>query len=281
MTTRKIIRELLRDPVGSVRERPELVLVPLTFVVLVALWEGAVRYFKIPLYFLPAPSLISEALYRGFATDLRALDGFWIHILYTALECLGGFALGSALGILLGTVVSQFELVEKTLMPYLVGFQTLPKVAIAPLFIIWFGLGVTSKLVLAALITFFPLLINSIVGFKSTEQDKIDLMRSLAASEWQIFILVKFPNALPFIFAGLEMGIVYSLIGAIVGEFIGGEMGLGVLIMQLNLAMDIAGVFATLVILSVLGIAFHVAIQALERRVLFWSPKEHTEVIGT
>jgi NitT/TauT family transport system permease protein len=281
MTTRHLLRDLLRDPVGGIRERPEMVLVPLTFVAIVGLWEGAVRYFRIPLYFLPAPSLIAEALYRGFATELAALDGFWIHIAYTALECLGGFAMGSALGILLGTVVSQFELMEKTLMPYLVGFQTLPKVAIAPLFIIWFGLGITSKLVLAALITFFPLLINSIVGFKSTEQDRIDLMRSLAASGWQIFFLVKFPSALPFIFAGLEMGIVYSLIGAIVGEFIGGEMGLGVLIMQLNLAMDIAGVFATLVILSVLGIAFHVAIQALERRVLFWSPKAHKEIVGT
>jgi len=280
MRSAKLFRDLLRDPVGTIRERPEVALVPCTFVIFIGLWEWAVRFFKIPLYFLPAPSLIAEALYRGFATDLRALDGFWVHIAYTTAECLGGFFIGSLLGVLLGTLISQFELIEKTLMPYVVGFQTLPKVAIAPLFIIWFGLGITSKLVLAALITFFPLLVNSIVGFKSTEQDKIDLMRSLAASEWQIFTLVKFPNAFPFIFAGLEMGIVYSLIGAIVGEFMGGEMGLGVLIMQLNLAMDIAGVFATLAILSVLGIAFHVAIQALERRVLFWSPKEHKEVIG-
>ncbi|MBW2146146.1 MAG: ABC transporter permease [Deltaproteobacteria bacterium] len=280
MSVVKLFRDLCTDPGGTLRERPEVGLVPMVFVVIVTLWEFVVRYFQVPIYFIPAPSLILEALFRGFNTNIWALDGYWVHIMYTVGECIGGFVIGSLLGILVGTLISQFDLVEKTMMPYVVGFQTLPKVAIAPLFIIWFGLGITSKLVLSAMITFFPLLINSIVGFKSTEQDKIDLMRSLAANEWQIFYLVKFPNAMPFVFAGLEMGIVYSLIGAIVGEFIGGEMGLGVLIMQLNLVMDIAGVFATLIILSMLGIVFHLIIKALEKKVIFWSPK-HTQVIGT
>ena len=122
-------------------------------------------------------------------------------------------------------------------------------------------------------------MIAGLLHLASARQDKIDLMRSLAASEWQIFYLVKLPNALPFIFAGLEMGAVYSLIGAIVGEFIGGEVGLGVLIMQMNLVMDIAGVFATLIILSAVGIAFHIIIQAIEKKLIFWSPK-HIETIS-
>lgn len=279
MSSRKLLRDMIRNPKATVRERPELILIPLVFFSVVSVWEFLVRHYHIPLYFLPAPSLILEALYRGFAVPFTNIGGYWMHILYTMYECLGGFFFGSIIGILLGTVIARFELVEKTLMPYIVGFQTLPKVAIAPLFIIWFGLGLTSKLVLSAMLTFFPLLVNSIVGFKSTEADKIDLMRSLAANEWQIFYLVKLPNALPFIFAGLEMGAVYSLIGAIVGEFIGGEVGLGVMIMQMNLVMDIAGVFATLIILSVIGICLHIAIQAIEKRVVFWAPK-HIETIG-
>ena len=279
MSTNKLFRQVIKDPKNTFRERPELILIPAVFIVVVSLWEFLVQYYRIPIYFLPAPSLILEALYRGFAVHFTDIGGYWMHIMYTSYECLGGFLLGSIIGILLGTVIARFDLLEKTLMPYVVGFQTLPKVAIAPLFIIWFGLGLTSKLILSAMLTFFPLLINSIVGFKSTEQDKIDLMRSLAANEWQIFYLVKLPNALPFIFAGLEMGAVYSLIGAIVGEFIGGQVGLGVLIMQMNLVMDIAGVFATLIILSAVGICFHLAIQVIEKRVIFWAPK-YIETIG-
>lgn len=279
MSAIKLLRNIVKEPRNTFRDRPELLLIPVVFIVIVTIWEIVVRYYQIPIYFLPAPSLIVEALYRGFYTSFSDIGGYWMHIMYTIYECLGGFLIGSLVGILLGTVVARYNLLEKTLMPYIVGFQTLPKVAIAPLFIIWFGLGLTSKLILSAMLTFFPLLINSIVGFKSTDQDKIDLMRSLAASEWQIFHLVKLPNALPFIFAGLEMGAVYSLIGAIVGEFIGGEVGLGVLIMQMNLVMDIAGVFATLIILSAVGIAFHLIIQAIEKKLIFWSPK-HIETIG-
>ncbi len=258
---------------ARLRRRPELVSVPAFAVAVIGGWELVVRLFQVSAYVLPPPSSIVGALVRGFATAIDSREGYVLHTAYTAAETLLGFLLGTLTGILLGTLLSQFRLLEKTLLPFIVGFQSLPKVAVAPLFLIWFGFGLTSKVLIAALITFFPLLVNSLVGLHSVPEDRLDLMRVLSASRWQTFRLVQFPTALPFIFAGLELGVVYSLIGAIVGEFLGGERGLGVLIMQMNLVADIAGVFSALVILATLAILLHVVIRNIERRVLFWAPR--------
>jgi len=256
------------------RRRPELVSVPVFAVAVVGGWEFVVRLFGVSAYVLPPPSSIVMALARGFNTPIGSREGFLLHMGYTGAETVLGFLMGSLTGILLGTLLSQFQLLEKTLLPFIVGFQSMPKVAVAPLFLIWFGFGLESKVLIAALITFFPLLVNSLVGLHSVPEDRLDLMRVLSASRWQTFQMVQFPTALPFVFAGLELGVVYSLIGAIVGEFLGGERGLGVLIMQMNLVADIAGVFAALVILSSMGILLHVVIRRVERRVLFWAPRE-------
>jgi len=156
------------------------------------------------------------------------------------------------------------------LFPYVVAIQTLPKIAVAPLVLIWVGVGLESKVVIAAMVSFFPMLVNTIVGLKSTPADKIDLMRSLSASRWKIFWYVQLPEALPFIFAGLNVGIVLSVLGAIVGEFIGAKVGLGYLILQMNYIMDIAGMFAALVVLGVMGILLNSGMQYVRRRVIFW-----------
>jgi NitT/TauT family transport system permease protein len=168
--------------------------------------------------------------------------------------------------------------VEQTIYPYVVALQTLPKIAIAPLIIVWFGFGISSKVVIAAMVGFFPVLVNVIVGLKTIDQSKLDLMRSLNATRWQTFRLVKFPNALPFVFAGLDIAIVFSVLGAIVGEFVGAQRGLGNLILQFNFSLDIAGVFAVLILLSVMGVALHLIMQAIQRRVIFWAEPE--QVIG-
>jgi NitT/TauT family transport system permease protein len=267
-----------RSP-GLFATRPEAVLVPAVFVVVIILWELSVWLFTIPIYLIPAPSAIGKALWVGLHEPLTSPQGFYLHAGYTILESLIGFAAGSGLGIVLGALMAQFALLEKTVLPYVVAFQSLPKVAIAPLFVIWFGFGIESKAVIAALISFFPLLINTSVGLKSVEQDRIDLLRSLAATRWQIFRIVKVPSALPFIFAGLDMAIIYSLLGAVVGEFVGGQRGLGVVILQLNFNMDIAGVFATLAILAVIGIAMDISIRWIERRTVFWVRREE-RIIG-
>ena len=258
---------------GDVRRRPHVVLIPLVFVTFVTVWEAVVRGWRIPDYLLPAPSAIARALVAGLGSRLY-LEHAWI----TVTEALLGFVIAAAAGILLGTVIAQFRLVERTLYPYVVAFQTLPKIAVAPLLVVWLGFGVSSKVVIAALVAFFPVLVNVIVGLKTVDGPKLDLMRSFSATRWQTFRFVTFPNALPFVFAGLDIAVVFSVLGAIVGEFVGSQRGLGNLILQFNTALDIAGMFAVLLLLAALGVALHLVMQAIQRRVIFWAQPDH--VIG-
>lgn len=270
---RGALRELREDPAGFVRARPHLPLIPAVFVVFVAAWEGAVRAWKIPAFLVPAPSTVVEALTNGFRSWLF-VEHFWV----TLYEALLGFLIAAVAGIVIGAVIAQFRLVERALYPYLVALQTLPKIAVAPLIIVWFGFGLSSKVVIAATVAFFPVLVNVIVGLKTVEPAKVDLMRSLNATRWQTFRLVTFPNALPFVFAGLDIAVVFSVLGAIVGEFVGAQRGLGNLILQFNFALDIAGVFAVLLLLSALGVTLHLGMQAIQRRVIFWAEPE--EIVG-
>jgi NitT/TauT family transport system permease protein len=266
-------RELVDDPAGFLAARPQVVLIPLVFVVFVALWEWVVRWFEVPAFIAPAPSAVLASLTGGLRSRLY-LEHFGV----TLYETLLGFLIAAVSGIVLGAVIAQFRLVEQTVYPYLVALQTLPKIAIAPLIIVWFGFGISSKVIIAAMIGFFPVLVNVIVGLKTVDQSKLDLMRSLDATRWQTFRMVKFPNALPFVFAGLDIAIVFSVLGAIVGEFVGAQRGLGNLILQFNFNLDIAGVFAVMILLSVLGVTLHLLMQAIQRRVIFWA--EPDQVIG-
>jgi NitT/TauT family transport system permease protein len=248
-------------------------LIPLVLVVFVGLWEGVVRAWAVPPFIAPAPTAVVASLVGGIRSGL-----YLEHFGTTLYETLLGFLIAAASGIVLGAVIAQFRLVEQTIYPYVVALQTLPKIAIAPLIIVWFGFGISSKVVIAAMVGFFPVLVNVIVGLKTIDQSKLDLMRSLNATRWQTFRLVKFPNALPFVFAGLDIAIVFSVLGAIVGEFVGAQRGLGNLILQFNFSLDIAGVFAVLILLSVMGVALHLIMQAIQRRVIFWAEPE--QVIG-
>jgi NitT/TauT family transport system permease protein len=262
-------REMTDDPRGFVAARPQILLIPLVLVVFVSLWEWTVRGFEVPPYIAPAPSAVVASLVGGLRSRLY-LEHFWV----TLYEALLGFLIAAGAGITVGAVIAQFRLVEKTLYPYLVALQTMPKIAIAPLIIVWFGFGISSKVVIAATVAFFPVLVNVIVGLKTIDQSKLDLMRSLNATRWQTFRMVKLPNALPFVFAGLDVAVVFSVLGAIVGEFVGAQQGLGNLILQFNFSLDIAGVFAVLILLSVLGVALHLIMQALQKRLIFWAEPE-------
>ena len=267
------LRDLIDDPVEVVRARPQIVLVPAVFVVGVALWEWAVRQWGVPAFIAPPPSAVWRSLAGGLRTGL-----YVEHFLVTLWEALAGFGIAAVSGIVLGALVAQSRLVERTVYPYLVALQTLPKIAIAPLIIVWAGFGLSSKVIIAALVAFFPVLVNVIVGLKTVEPAKIELMRSLRANRWQTFRLVTFPNALPFVFAGLDIAVVFSVLGAIVGEFVGAQQGLGNLILQFNVSLDIAGVFAVMILLAVLGIALHLVMQVIQRRVIFWAQPD--EIIG-
>lgn len=251
---------------GAWRPSRNSLLSPALFVALLALWESAVRLLDIPIIVLPPPSAVLKAL-----GELITSATFEYHLAVTVFEVLTGFAAGSASGMLLGIAIGQSRFVERLIYPYVVAFQTIPKVAIAPIIVIWFGYGLSSKVVITAMISFFPVLANTIVGLRSAPLDQVEMLRAYTANRWQIFRLVLLPQALPFIFAGLDVAAVLAVIGAIVGEFVGAKAGLGFLILQKNFSFDMAGVFAILIVLSLIGLALHGGVMLAQRRFLFWA----------
>ena len=266
-------------PQSAFRRAPQFKLYqlasPIILVVLLVVWEVSARAWNVPVYVLPTPSKIFQALANGLSfQDFWGDQRFYIHIVATLSEAMLGFVVGVAAGIAFGGSVSQAPILEAIIKPYIMGFQSLPKVAVAPLIIIWFGFGIGSKIVLVALLVFFPIMINSLAGFKSVEPELRELMRSLSATRWQVFRTVQVPSALPYIFAGLEMAVVYSFIGAVVGEFVGGTKGLGVQVLQMTAAMDVSGMFAALIILAAMGAGASKVLQMIRRRVLYWAPSE-------
>jgi len=247
----------------------DIALTVATFCASVLAGELIVRTLEVPAYILPAPSNVAIALWRGFAGGL-----YQGHLLHTVTETLLGFLLGSAFGFLLGAAVASNRYVEQFFYPYIVMFQSVPKVALAPLIVVWLGLGLKSQVVNVALVACFPMIVNTIAGLKSADEDRINLMRSLAAGRRQIFWMLKLPSALPFVMAGLEVAMIFALIGAIVAEFVGSEAGLGMLIQSMNFNMDVAGQFSVLLILSLLGLLLNRCISLIRRRLLFWDPSE-------
>lgn len=248
----------------------------LLFMVAVILgWEFLARFFEVPAFILPTPSAIAVALVRGVQSGLY-ISNAWVTLAETFL----GFLLGVFLALSLGTVVALSRRTEFYLYPFIVMFQSMPKVALAPIVVIWFGLGMTSKVVSAALVAFFPLMVNTIAGLRSTDPDRLSLMKSLNASPLQIFTMLQFPNALPYIMAGIEVAMIFSLIGAIVAEFVGAEAGLGMLIQSMNLSLDVAGQFSILIILSFFGLGFSVVLRLLKKKMLFWDASSRSEKKG-
>jgi NitT/TauT family transport system permease protein len=248
----------------------ERILSVLVFVVMLGGWEAAIWTLGTPAFLLPSPSDVVRTL----AAEIWA-GTYWWHLAVTLTEVLLGFACAAVAGIVVGAVIAEVPLADRVCYPYLVAFQTFPKIAIAPLLIIWFGFGLTSKVVIAALVAFFPVMVNVIAGLRTVDARRLALMRSLGATRWDTFVKLKLPSALPFLFAGLDIAIVFAVIGAIVGEFVGAEHGLGSLIVRLQFTMDVAGVFAVLVVLSVVGVALHLIVRTVSKRVVFWAQTDH------
>ena len=242
---------------------------------LLGLWQLAGAWLDVPAFLVPAPSRVAMALYRGFASDVYSA-----HVYATVVETLLGFVLGSAVAFAFGSVIALSRTVEYYVYPLVVMFQAMPKVALIPVIVIWFGLGMSSKVVSAALVAFFPLMVNTIVGLRATDEDRVNLMRSLAASRWQVFRMLRLPGALPYVFAGLEIAMIFALIGAVVAELIGAEKGLGMLMQSMNFSMDIAGEFSILFILAVLGLVLNGIINFARRRIVFWDRSRDGELVS-
>jgi NitT/TauT family transport system permease protein len=246
--------------------RAELLLVPVAMLALVGLWALVARLGNYPSFLLPAPAQV----WARFIVVVRN-GTLWFHTSITLLEILGGLALGLSAATLLGYVLAKSAVLERFLSPYIVASQSIPIVALAPLLIVWFGFGLLSKVLVCALTIFFPVLINTIVGLRSVEEDLIDLMRSLRASRWQVFRLLEVPAALPVLFGGLKVGVTLSVIGAVVGEFAQSDRGLGFLVNLANRGLfDTPLMFVALFVLMTIALGLYGLVSALEALVLRW-----------
>lgn len=243
---------------------------PVFAVLLIAYWEFHVRFFEVDALLLPPPSKIAVSFWNGIASGL-----FLSHFGITIYRALSGFLIAMVGGIALGALITQFKFIEKTVYPWVVALQTVPKIAIAPLILVWCGYGSLSKIVTATLVAFFPVLVNTIIGLRSCEQGKLDLMRSLKAGRWLTFRMVQLPNALPFIFAGLSVAVVFSILGALVGEFVGSKDGIGFLILDANYQLNIPRVFALLILLAAYGISCHLLLRFAHRKLVFWNEQHN------
>jgi NitT/TauT family transport system permease protein len=241
----------------------------ITLVILLVLWDRAVVHFQIPSTLLARPLEVLSELAYGLKSGVLLL-----HTWVTLQEVFYGFLVGAVAGFALGALVAESTWTRLALYPFLVAFQMIPKVAIAPLFIIWLGYGVSSKVAFTASITFFPVVINTIAGLRSVDSEVLEMMRVFRATRWQAFYRVKLRFALPYLFASLEVAMVLSVIGAIVAEFVGATKGLGYLILQEMHQLETARVFAVLIVLSVLGIILSWVIRVIARAALFWHESE-------
>jgi NitT/TauT family transport system permease protein len=243
------------------------------FLTLLLIWKAGVMVMKVPPYILPAPEQVFVALWSGIAVSPASPLGWYMPLWSTMSNALLGFLIGASLGLLFGSLMAEFRSVETALMPYAFALQSLPKVAIAPLIVIWCGFGDGSKVAMAALLAFFPMLVNCFAGIRASEVERLELMRALSASRLETYFLVKLPSAAPYIFAGLDMGIVYALLGTIVAEFLGAQEGMGVAITKAQAVTDVAGVFAALVVLGVTGILLHMIVRWIDRSIVHWADR--------
>lgn len=245
----------------------------LAFVVLLAAWEAAVRVARIPAFVLPAPS----AIWAKFLADIPLLVP---HTLVTLEEIVVGYLVAAGGGLLVAVLIVQFKTVERVVYPYIVASQTIPKIAIAPLLIIWLGAGLLPKILIVAVIAFFPVTVNTVAGLRAVEEHYLNLLRSVAASDAQVFVRLRFPYALPFVFAGLKLATTLAVLGAIVAEFMGASEGLGYLILSSTFNFEVPRVFVSLGVLIAIGVLFFGVISLLER-CLSWKRVARANVVQT
>lgn len=244
-----------------------------TFVAFIATWHGYVTAFAVPDYILPEPLEVAQA----FVTTFRR-GTIWPHLLFTV-QCLAaGYAIGCAVAVALGAMVAEWRMAERCLYPYVIALQSMPKVALAPLLFVWFGFGAESKIVMVALICFFPVFVNTMVGIKQADPALVDVMRASAASRRQIFVHVKLPAAASSIFAGLQIAVVLGLIGALVAEFISTKLGLGRMITAAAADLNVGLILAIVVVLAALGLAGTALVRWLHRRIVFWEARRDGDI---
>ena len=245
---------------------------PLVTALVVGLaWEGLTYALEIPAYFIPAPSRIWEAFWSNPGAMMYAAG-------ITLLEAMSGCAIGSTLGAMLGTGFAYSRLLARGMLPFVIASNTIPVVAVAPIIILWFGHGLGSKIAVTTFLSFFPLALNMMKGLQSYDRTIMDVFHVAAASPWQRFVKMRVPSALPYVFVGVKINVTFSVIGAIVAEFVQADRGLGFVIMTTYRTLNMPRLWAALVISAVIGIVFFGIVTLVERLVIPWHSSIRNEV---
>ena len=268
MTTASEADAIDRPPNGAVAFLKRLTPVA-GILVFLSIWQIGVMVYQVPAYLLPAPTTIARTFIDEFP---RLLYHGWI----TTYEMLGGYALAVAVALPLALAITSSKRFDEFVMPTMLFFQVVPKVAIAPLFLVWFGVGTTPKVLVAFLISFFPIVIDAAVGLRSMSPEMNDLARSMGASRTQVFAQFRLPTSLPYLFSGLKVAATLAIAGAVVGEFVGADKGLGYLLLTTNSNMETALMFATIVALTIIGLAFFYLVEFIEALLIPWHVTHRT-----
>ncbi|MDI3381049.1 ABC transporter permease [Xenophilus aerolatus] len=242
--------------------------------VLLVLWDLLVRIFKIPPYLIPPPMAVIKQLGADWSMLLQ-------QSLPTLYATLGGFVASALIGVPIAMWIAYSRTVESFVYPLLVFSQSIPKVAIAPLFVVWFGFGIVPKVIAAFLLGFFPVVVSTVQGFKSVEPDVIDLARSMGAGPMKIFLKFRLPQALPAIFSGLKVSVTLAVVGAVVGEFVGSNSGLGFVLQRATGTFDLPLMFAALVVLSMMGVILFLIVELVERWLMPWHASQRHDLQAT
>ena len=239
---------------------------------LVLFWDVAIRVLKIPPYQIPAPKDVILTLWQEWPMLLREA---WP----TTVATIWGFLLSAAFGIPMAMLIAGSRTVESYVYPLLVFSQSIPKIAIAPLFVVWFGFGMVPKVLSAFMLGFFPVVVSAVQGFKSVEPDMLDLARAMEAKRWQIFRMVSLPHAMPSIFAGLKVSITLAVVGAVVGEFVGSNYGIGFVLQRSIGNFELPTMFAALVVLSLIGVVLFWVLDVIERLAVPWHASQRHDIV--
>lgn len=240
------------------------------FLLFLLFWQGAVMLLGIKEFIIPSPL---KTLSHIFHPALAAKYQWPTHIRATLLEISLSFLITAVAGNLVALVISWSRTLKALITPIIVFFNSLPKIALAPLFLLWFGYGLLPNTLIAVLVAFFPIVINTTTGLEQVEEDLLDLVRYLGATKGQIFVKIKIPNALPYIFSGFKISATMCVVGSIVGEFIASDKGLGYLLKDAQAFIDTPTMFACLLLISLIGILLFGVLSLLEGRVLYWMPQ--------
>jgi NitT/TauT family transport system permease protein len=238
---------------------------PLLLIVFLLAWHFYVIHFNVSKFILPPPLAVWDSL-----IELLNTPSTWRHTWITVYETVVGFLIACVIGVGLGTFLGKIYWLERTINPFIIATQVVPKVALVPLFILWFGFGPEAKIIVAAVLAFFPILTNTVLGVKSVERGHRDVLTVLNASRWQSFTSVELPSSLPTILAGMEVGIVLALIGAVVGEYLGGSTGLGHLLVASLNDYKVGAMFAVIFLLTAIGFVLYFLVGSLRRMVIPW-----------